>query len=315
MASPTTPSPGGGPRTFMGLPAGDPADPRAGIAVLGIPGATPYPRLGSYCATAPEAIRAAMTGYADRMEHHDFDLGGTLLGDRGARAVDCGTVAHDEADPPANRARIRETIGRLLDRGAVPVTIGGDDSVQIPIFEAFAGRGSYTLLQIDAHIDWRDEIDGERFGLSSTMRRAAEMPHVARIIQVGQRGVGSARAREVEDALAAGATLVPASAVHRNGVAAIIDLIPAGAAVLVAFDCDALDPAIMPATLGLAPGGLAYWQTLELLHGVAAKARIANFNLVEFMPARDVNGAGALVAGRILANVVGLLARQGAKGG
>jgi agmatinase len=136
------------------------------------------------------------------------------------------------------------------------------------------------------------------------------MDHVVRMIQVGQRGVGSARPQDVKDAVAAGVTFVPAGAVHRYGVAAVIELVPAGADVLIAFDCDALDPAIMPAVMGLAPGGLSYWQTLDLLHGVAAKARIANFNLVEFMPARDCNGAGALLAGRIVANVIGLLARQ-----
>jgi agmatinase len=43
-----------------------------------------------------------------------------------------------------------------------------------------------------------------------------------------------------------------------------------------------------------APGGLTYWQVIDLLHGIAEKARFANFNLVEFMPVRDVNGAGAL---------------------
>jgi agmatinase len=80
--------------------------------------------------------------------------------------------------------------------------------------------------------------------------------------------------------------------------------------VLIAFDCDVLGPAIMPAAMRLASGGLTYWQTVDLLHDVAAKARIANFTLVEFMPGREVNGAGALVAGRILTNVVGLPARQ-----
>jgi agmatinase len=298
----------------MGLPAGDPAGLSAGIALLGIAGATPYPRLGSYCADAPAAIRAAMAGHADRLGHHDFDLDGKLLGEHGVQAVDCGTLAYAEADPPANRARIRDTVGLLLDRGAVPVVLGGDDSVQIPVFEAFAERGRYTLLQIDAHIDWRDEVGGERFGLSSTMRRASEMKHVERMIQVGQRGVGSARPGDVADALAAGATFVSAATMHRDGIAAIVDLIPAGAELLIALDCDALDPAIMPGVMGRAPGGLTYWQTVGLLHGVAAKARIANFNLVEFMPARDVDGTGALLAGRIVANVIGLLARQPARG-
>jgi agmatinase len=297
--------------TFMGFPAcPDLTELSADIALLGVPGATPYPNLGSYCGGAPEAIRAAMGAHADRLAHYDFDLDGPLLGSLGVRAVDCGDLACFDRDPAANRTRIRDTVSLILDRGAVPIVLGGDDSVQIPLFEAFAGRGGYTMLQIDAHIDWRDEVAGERFGLSSTMRRASEMDHVVRLIQVGQRGVGSARLQEVRDTRAAGVTLVPAATIHREGITAVVELVPPGADVLIAFDCDALDPAIMPAVMGLAPGGLTYWHTVDLLHGVAAKARIANFNLVEFVPARDVNGAGALVAGRIVANVIGLLARQ-----
>jgi agmatinase len=302
--------------SFMGLPAcANVQDLDADIALLGAPGATPYPSVGAYCAGAPAAIRAALAGYASTLSHHDFDLDGPLLGEHGARAVDCGDLPFDAQDAPGNRARISHAVAAILDRGAVPVILGGDDSVPIPVLHAFAGRGRFTILQIDAHIDWRDEVGGERLGLSSTMRRASEMAHVAGIIQVGQRAVGSARLSDVADARAAGVRFVPARAVHEHGMAPVLDLIPAGAAVIVSFDCDALDPAIMPAVIGPAPGGLTFRQAVGLLHGAAARARLAGFNLVEFMPARDIGGAGALVAARVLANVVGLLARQaGARG-
>ena len=67
----------------------------------------------------------------------------------------------------------------------------------------------------------------------------------------------------------------------------------------------------MPAVIGRAPGGLDYWQTVGLLRGVAAKARIAGFDIVEFMPARDDGGHGALTAARLVANALGLMARAG----
>ena len=54
----------------------------------------------------------------------------------------------------------------------------------------------FYILQLDAHIDWRNEVDGVREGYSSTMRRASEMPWVKGITQVGMRGVGSAREEE-----------------------------------------------------------------------------------------------------------------------
>jgi two-component system chemotaxis response regulator CheB len=43
---------------------------------------------------------------------------------------------------------------------------------------------------------------------------------------------------------------------------------------------------------------------------VAAKARIVAFDMVEFMPERDIDGQGALVAAQLLAGTIGILARQ-----
>ncbi|MEO0618013.1 MAG: arginase family protein, partial [Pseudomonadota bacterium] len=86
--------------------------------------------------------------------------------------------------------------------------------------------------------------------------------------------------------------------------------IPADAQVIVSFDVDALDPSVMPAAIGRAPGGLSYWDFVAMLRGVAERARIAALNVVEFMPARDIDGLGALVAGRCIATALGLIAQQ-----
>jgi agmatinase len=298
--------------TFLGLPrAEDLAALEAGIAILGVPCATPYRSVGPYCAGAPRAIRAAIAGYAANLHHVDFDLGGPIFPGP-LTAVDGGDLACAEADPAANRSAIRAAVATVVARGAVPIVIGGDDSVPIPVFEAFEGRGPLTIVQIDAHIDWREEVAGERFGLSSTMRRASEMPQIERIVQVGQRAIGSARPGDLADANAWGAVLVPARAVHEHGIAPVLDAVPAGARVLLTLDCDGLDPTAMPGVLAPAPGGLTYWQAIGILHGIAAKARIAAFDLVEFVPERDVAGLGALTAARIIVNVLGLLARQAA---
>jgi agmatinase len=301
--------------TFLGLPScTDLATLDAEVAILGAGCATPYPSVGPYCAEAPAAIRAAMGQYSSTLGHFDFDLGGPLLGDGQGQVVDSGDVPFDEADSAGNRDRIRAAIAAILDRGATPIVIGGDDSIPIPLFQAFEGRGKYTLLQIDAHIDFRDEVGGERWGLSSTMRRASELASIERIVEVGQRAVGSARPDDYEAALNAGVHFVSARRLHEEGVEAALDLVPEWSDVLVTLDCDALDPSIMPAVIGPAPGGLSYWQVISLIEGVAKKARIASFDLVELMPARDVGGLGALTAGRIIAHVLGLLARAGEVG-
>jgi agmatinase len=290
--------------TFAGLPSAVLARPGQ-VAVLGIDHATPYdPGKPSHSAGAPAAIRAALTGYNRLPEHYDFDLGG-LRPDIG---VDCGDVPGDPTDPPGNRDAITAAVRAVLDVDAIPVILGGDDSVPIPMFRAFEGRGPLTVVQIDAHLDWRDEVRGERYGWSSPMRRASEMPWIRRMVQVGLRGVGSARATEVADARAWGSRLVPAADVHRHGVARVLDLVEADADCLVTLDCDGMDPSVLPAVAAPVPGGLLYWQALELFSGLAAKCRIVGFDLVELMPARDTTGISALTAARLVCNAIAAIA-------
>ena len=298
--------------TFMGIPrCRDLSRLPARIALIGADGCTPYPAVGFYCAGGPAAIRAAGAAYAANLAHVDFDLGGPVF-PAGVDAVDAGDLPQDPEDAAGNRARIFGAVSQVLDRGGVPVLIGGDDSLPIPMLEAFGARGkTYTILQIDAHIDWRDEVGGERLGLSSTMRRASEMGHVERIVQLGARGIGSARVVDLQDALDWGVEFVPAGEVARNGVWRAVDLIPDGAEVIICLDVDALDPSVMPAVIGRTAGGLSYWQVLELVGAVAEKARIAGFDMVEFMPERDIDGLGAMVAAQLLAGMMGIVARQG----
>ena len=293
--------------TFMGVErVRDLRRIRPDIVIVGADMATPYPTAGAYCAGGPAAIRNASAEFAAAQTHVNFDLEMPVL--RDGVLGDAGDLPQEEDDPQGNRARIFGAVDQILDAGSVPVLIGGDDSLPIPMLEAYGARDNLWVLQIDAHIDWRDDVQGERFGLSSTMRRASEMDHVAGIVQVGQRGVGSARPSDYADALAWGAKFVPGGEVARDGVGRAIDLIPKNAMVIVCIDCDALDPSIMPAVIGRTPGGLSYWQVLELVAGAAAKGRIAGLALTEFMPSRDIDGLGAMLAAQLLVSACGLIA-------
>ena len=289
------------------------------IAVLGIGSATPY-ALGSYCHDAPAAIRAARS-WPTILEQHDFDLfdvtpsGGVLPA--GVVAADFGdldTVA--DAAPQvteANRATIRGAITSLLDGGAVPFVFGGDDSVPIPVLESYCGfaGGPISILQIDAHIDWRDEVDGETQGLSSNMRRASEMEHVGKIVQLGARGIGSARKADVEAALAYGVGFhTMRRLIEPGGIERAVADLPEGVPVYIALDVDSMDPVVMPAVIGAAQGGLSYWQMMQIFEAVAARAPICGFNMVELMPSRDVNDQSALMASRLGLSMLGLIARQ-----
>ena len=287
--------------TFLGLPAAPVDAVGAGCAIIGADRATPYETAGAYCAGGPAAIRRGSLASSGIAGHMNFDLGRAALPD----AVDCGDVA-TVGDPVADRGAIRGAVRAIRAQGASVVLLGGDDSVQIPMIEAL--EGPLHIVQIDAHIDWRDEVSGERLGLSSTQRRASEMEQVTGITLVGQRGIGSARASDVRDAQEWGATLVSAREVARDGVARAVASVPGDMPVAVCLDLDGLDPAVVPSVIAPTPGGLSYWDVVELIEGIAGRAEIVALGMVEFMPDADVGGVGAVNAAHLLTTLLGVMA-------
>lgn len=170
-------------------------------AIFGAPHGTPYPGIDNRIhAAAADAFRLSLKADAEWLDHWDFDLGGPLLADGTCRIADLGNLPTRSRDGKGNRKLIETQTRKILQAGAVPLMFGGDDSTPIPFIAGFSGSPPFTILQIDAHIDWREERYGERLGFSSTMRRASEQPHVWRIVQAGARGLGSAREAEVRDA-------------------------------------------------------------------------------------------------------------------
>ena len=304
--------------TFLGFPSGDPSSVDADVAILGVPHgvAYPVPELATACADAPRAIRERSARLARFVGNHDFDLDGPLLaaGSGGARALsvaDCGDVPGSPDDGPGNARKAEDAVRAIAGRGIVPVVLGGDDSVPIPVLRALSvSDGPITVLQIDAHLDFRDAVAGVRDGYSSPMRRASEMSHVARIVQVGLRGVGSARPEDVAAARERGNLLVTASELRRRSVAWLVGQLPAAQPLFISFDLDGLDPAVCPAVSAPSPGGLGYDEASELLAAAARRCTLVGAVLTELVPARDMGGLSALVAVRLVTTLIGALARR-----
>jgi agmatinase len=291
--------------TFLGLPTADPGTASGGIAIIGVPFGVPYPgRNGPGSTDAPAAIRRRSARLAPFVGHHDFDSDAPML-PNADRIVDCGDVPGDPADGAGNAARAEATIRGLVGRDVTPVVLGGDDSVPIPVLAALDGHGPLTVLQVDAHLDFRHEVAGVTQGYSSPMRRASEMGHVDRVVQVGLRGVGSARPSDVADARAAGGLLVTAREVRAGGVGRVVEQLPAGASVFLAFDLDGLDPAVFPAVNAPVPGGLAWDEAADLVAGAAERCRIVGAAFTELVPDLDPSGSSALVAARLVTRLLG----------
>lgn len=302
------------PCAFIGLPRttlGQLGD--AKIVVFGASEASPYVAgEASHSADGPAALRKASMQFAGSLAQYDFDTDQTLFEgkpkDRDWRGlVDAGNVPTHAWDADGNRARITQATRDILSVGAIPILLGGDDSVPIPFLAGFEGHGPITILQIDAHVDWADVIQGNPYGYGSPMRRASEYPWVRAIVQVGMRGLGSGEQWQHDDARAWGAKLISSYALHEQGPGAVLDHITPGSRVVISIDCDGIDPAVLPAVNMPTPGGLTYEDMIRLLRGVAAKAEIAGLALVEYVPARDDRWqSSGLVAARIAAATIAL---------
>ncbi|ESY64674.1 MULTISPECIES: arginase family protein [Mesorhizobium] len=300
--------------TFMGVAACNNLDDLdAEIVVLGIPCATPYPGAVEYTQAnldAPRAIRDGLAIWSATKDRYDWDLDGLPFCSAEDRVCDYGDLPTRVDKPEENRKLIHAAIAKIVEKGAIPVVLGGDDSVPVPVIKALSAKANLTILQIDAHIDWRNEVAGERYGLSSVMRRASEEPHVANLVQVGARGLSSAGPQEIADAKAWGVRFFPAQVVRQKGIQPIVDAIPSGSNVHINLDFDGLDPTIMPAVFVPAPGGLLYWEVVDLIKGVAAKATICSIAAVEFVPSKDPDGNSALTAGRIISLAIGSILKK-----
>jgi len=282
--------------TFLGVPytaelsAGD-----ADFAVVGLPFGSPYKmRQVHYGASdAPRVIRERSMRVGAMLDNYDFDIG-CAFSDLKLRLHDCGDVIGHPGDIEGNNARATEAVRRILDAGTAPIILGGDDSITALSLAAFERFAPLTVIQIDAHIDYRNDVDGITTGYSSPMRRAAEMPWVERIIHIGTRGIGSARRNDVDDTLARGNKIVTAGMFRNSGSRSVLQHLPEGGNIYIAFDCDGLDPSVMPGTSAPVPGGLRYEDVADLFLEIGKRGRIVGCNTAEHYPSLDVNQITAL---------------------
>jgi len=296
--------------SFMAAPRlADGVAQHARFAVIGAPFGIPYGIRQVNCgaSNAPRAIREKSARFGAFHDRHDFDLGCSLDSLGPLPIIDCGDVVADPRDLEGSALRVTRTVAQQLHAGRIPIVLGGDDSTSALVLRGYADSEPIEVLQIDAHIDFRDEVDGIKDGYSSPMRRASEMPWVKRIVHVGARGVGSARPRDVEDTLKAGNRIVTARMVAEHGVQPVLRHLTQGGRYHIVFDCDGMDPSVMPGTSAPMPGGLRYDTVVELIQSLVRQGSVSGINFAEHYPDLDVNGITSLAIVRIIVNLVGTM--------
>jgi agmatinase len=297
-------------RGFLDWPVvTDPASWLADVALLGIQHSEPYahdPRPNDQ-ARAPDAIRLRSAQISYGREQWDFDLDTALAPLLPARCLDCGNIAWSGVGYDEYSAGITARVRHLWRQGAQLCVLGGDHGVTIPVLDALDAVGERVhVVHIDAHLDWREDVGGVRRGYSNPLRWASTKAQVSGMTQIGMRQAGSARRAEVEAARAYGSHIFPAHELYAHGWAAVLATIPRGSAVYLTIDADGIDPTEMPGVMAPSPGGILYRELAPVLRQIAREHRVVGIDVVEVAPSYDsANGITAIMAGRLILNVVG----------
>jgi agmatinase len=256
----------------------------------------------------PRAVRELSTQYSGA-SYFDYDLQDNFF-PSGLRFIDAGDadMVHHFADECLRRAE--EKVLSLVEAGIMPVVLGGDHSITIPVLRALETKGPLCVVQIDAHLDFVDERQGIVHGQGNPMRRASEMRHVASMAQIGIRGPGSSRKEDFDAAKQFGSVIIGTREWQALGAREVAARIPDANAYYVTIDIDVLDAALAPGSGSPTPGGVSYREASDLLMEIANKGPVVGFDLVEVNPFFDPTGVTSLTAARLILDLLGAIYRH-----
>jgi agmatinase len=250
-------------------------------------------------ADAPASIRAVLF---DPNANAGIETGGNLAGE--TRLVDAGDLPLPEGDAAAIADAVTAGADRVLATGATMLALGGDHAVSFPLVRAHAKhRESFSIVQIDAHPDLYDEMDGSRLSHACPFARIMEAGLATGLVQIGIRAATphqreQARRFGVEQPDFLGGDLP-------------IDRLPRGP-VYLSIDLDGLDPAFVPGVAHPEPGGLSTRDVIRIVH--ALEGPIVGADIVELNPRLDVALATARVAAKLVKEVAGRMLGEGTEG-
>jgi arginase len=239
-------------------------------------------------AEAPRVIREAFRTDASNLWTED----GVDLGAEGT-FFDAGDLDFSSGDA---FAAIENTVRELLDGGHRPVCLGGDHSVTYPILRAVGkAHTDLTIVHFDAHPDLYEEFEGNRLSHACPFARIMEEGLAKRLIQIGIRTLNG---HQLEQAIRFGVDVV-----RMQDLPVLEKLQQLQGAIYITFDMDALDPAFAPGISHREPGGMSVREAIAHLHAISGN--VIGADLVEYNPAQDVSQLTAMVARKILKELLG----------
>ena len=227
------------------------------------------------------------------------------------RCADLGDIAINTFSLSETIRIITEAYAAFLTHDFIPVGIGGDHTMTLPILRALAEKhGPLALVHVDAHADVNDEMFGERETHGTVFRRAYEEGLIVadKVHQVGLRGTGYTADDFTEAAGWGFHQYLAPSLWHKS-------LTPLGKSireqigdhpVYITYDIDSLDPAYAPGTGTPEIGGLTTPQAMELIRALKG-LNIIGCDLVEVSPPYDPSGNTALTGANLIFELLSIL--------
>ena len=197
-----------------------------------------------------------------------------------------------------------------------PIILGGEHGLLFPLIEAVkihprvnSELGKLTIVQIDAHADLRDELNGEKFSHGTVIRRVLDAG-VGNVIQIGVRTYSSEEEEIIQNDGRV-RTWFARDLIKMNPNLSDWDLMideikRIEGPIWLTFDIDGLDGSLVPATGTPVPGGLSYWGAIEIIESLfsAKDAEIIGADINEISTSQGTNlteFSAALIATKILA--------------
>lgn len=281
--------------TFMRLPHIAEAS-ELDVALIGVPfdGGTSY-RPGARF--GPRHIRqqsAIIRPYNPMLDLSPFDV---------VRVADYGDLAINPLSIEDTFQKITSGLRPILAANTVPICVGGDHSILLPILRAMHTKhGPVCLIQLDAHSDTWDQYWGIKYSHGTPVRRAIEEGLLAEphILQVGLRGQ-LYDAHDMDFAREHKIGLITAEDFYEHGLSLVRKKLKAfhGKKVYLSLDIDVVDPAFAPGTGTPQVGGLSSTQILDLVR-VLAGLNFVGCDVVEVAPQYDSAEITSLLAANLL---------------
>jgi len=228
----------------------------------------------------------------------------------GAAPFDSLSVA-DLGDVAINTFNLLDTVrlieahyDQVLEHDVIPLTLGGDHTLTLPILRAMKKKyGKIGLVHVDAHADVNEHMFGEKIAHGTTFRRAVEegLLDCDRVVQIGLRAQGYA-ADDFDWCREQGFRVVQAEECWHRSLTPLMAEVRervGGGPVYLSYDIDSIDPAWAPGTGTPEIGGLTTIQALEIIRGCRG-LELVGCDLVEVSPPYDTTGNTALLDANLL---------------